>query len=329
MQIPRISTILFLSFLMVFIADAATAQADSVEGLRPDSDFAYCGEYIGNIWRAGSCQQVGVQVVVLGEGNFTGMLYYRGLPGNGWDGKERAVLHGTIQAGVLTLKSDAVTFAVRRGKMSAYSRQQLIGCLSKVRRVSTSMHACPPACATVLFDGSHTRYFRNGRISADGYLEVGTELIPTYRDFLLHLEFRTPYLPLSRSQNRGNSGIYINSRYEVQILDSFGLEGKFNECGGLYRFKPADQNMAFPPLTWQTYDIRFRAPKFDENNNKVENARITVAHNNVIVQDDVQLPNKTGAGQEEGTTRLPIKFQEHGSAVQYRNIWIVDFENRR
>ena len=310
-------------------SESFSNEATSIETARADSDFAFSGEYIGTILHHNCCQNVGIQVAALGDGKYTGMMYQNGLPGNGWNGKDRSVLNGNVNAGVATLKSDTVSFQLKGVNAKAYANDQLIGCLRKVTRTSTSMHACPPACATVLFDGTHTRNFKNGRISEDGYLEVGTELIPTYRDFLLHLEFRTPYMPAARSQNRGNSGVYINSRYEVQILDSFGLEGKFNECGALYRFKPADQNMAFPPLVWQTYDIRFRSPRFDENENKIANARITVAHNNVIVQNDVELPNKTGAGKKEGTTRLPIKLQDHGSSVHFRNIWIVDFENRR
>src|SRR5262249_34742326 len=80
--------------------------------------------------------------------------------------------------------------------------------------------------------------------------------------FRLHLEYRTPYMPTARDQARGNSGVYIQRRYEVQILDSFGLDGAFNEAGSLYRQTPPDLNMAFPPLTWQTYDIWFTPPQF-------------------------------------------------------------------
>jgi hypothetical protein len=97
----------------------------------------------------------------------------------------------------------------------------------------------------------------------------------------------------------------------------------FNSAASLYRTKPADMNMSFPPLTWQTYDIRFRPAKF-EAGQKVAAARVTVWHNGVKVQDDYEIPNKTGAGKPEGPDPLPILFQDHGNPVRFRNVWILD-----
>jgi hypothetical protein len=82
--------------------------------------------------------------------------------------------------------------------------------------------------------------------------------------------------------------------------------------------------MALPPLAWQTYDIRFQSPKFDACGNKIANARITVYHNNVPVHDDYEIVAKTGAGMPEGPELLPTKLQEHGSAVDFRNMWMID-----
>ncbi len=139
----------------------------------------------------------------------------------------------------------------------------------------------------------------------------------------MHIEFLVPYMPSARGQGRGNSGVYLQSRYEVQILDSFGLEGAFNECGALYRQRAPDLNMAFPPLSWQTYDITFHAPVFDVCGNKCRFGRLTVLHNGVAVQNDIRIQTKTGAGQPEGPSVLPIKLQNHGNPVQFRNIWLM------
>src|SRR5262249_24063730 len=128
----------------------------------------------------------------------------------------------------------------------------------------------------------------------------------------------------ARGQDRGNSGFYLQRRYEVQVLDSFGLESKNNDCAGLYKFKAPDMNMSFPPLRWQTYDITFNAPLFDACGQRVRKGRITVRQNGVVVHNDVELENKTGGGRQEGPNPLPILFQDHHNPVNYRNVWLVD-----
>jgi hypothetical protein len=143
-------------------------------------------------------------------------------------------------------------------------------------------------------------------------------------DFQMHLEFRTPYMPQARGQGRGNSGVYIQQRYEVQILDSFGLDGVDNECSGLYKQTAPAVNMCLPPLAWQTYDIWFTAARFSANGkSKVANARITVLHNGVPVHSNREVTNKTGGGKVEGPEDFPINLQDHGNPVTFRNIWLV------
>src|SRR5690606_34957219 len=136
--------------------------------------------------------------------------------------------------------------------------------------------------------------------------------------------FRLPYMPAARDQARGNSGVYIQSRYECQILDSFAQEPAFNGAGALYRYKAPALSMSLPPLTWQTYDIRFTAPRWDADGQKIRNGRITTWLNGVVVQDDVELEDKTGAGQPEEPVLLPTKLQNHSDPVRFRNIWAVD-----
>ena len=159
-------------------------------------------------------------------------------------------------------------------------------------------------------------------------LMEGADFKRTFDDFRLHVEFQLPYMPASRGQKRGNSGIYLQSRYEVQVLDSFGLDGVFNECGALYRYQPPRINMCLPPLQWQTYDITFRSPRFDRDENKIQNARLTLKHNGVVVHDHFNIERKTGAGKKESPDPYPIRLQNHSDPVRYRNIWIVDHSPR-
>ena len=144
-----------------------------------------------------------------------------------------------------------------------------------------------------------------------------------FEDHKIHLEFRTPFMPKARGQARGNSGVYVQGRYEVQVLDSYGLEGKDNECGGIYKIAAPQVNMCLPPGQWQTYDITFRAPRFDDDGKKVENARISVVHNGVTIHDNIELPNPTGGGRRKDIAAPgPLLLQDHGNRVQFRNIWI-------
>jgi hypothetical protein len=129
------------------------------------------------------------------------------------------------------------------------------------------------------------------------------------------------YMPTKRGQQRSNSGVYIDERYECQILDSFGLEGENNECGGFYQIAKPSVNMCFPPLTWQTYDIDFTPAKY-EGDKKVANARVTVKHNGVMIHDNIELKRETPGRKKEGSAPLGVYLQGHGNKVQYRNIWI-------
>ena len=195
--------------------------------------------------------------------------------------------------------------------------------MNKSTRSSPTLGLAPPPGATILFNGSDTSNLKGARVTEDGLLQEGAITAQPYQDFILHVEFRLPYMPEARGQGRANSGIYIQERYEVQILDSFGLDGLANECGGLYKTREPDLNMCLPPLTWQTYDIDFRAARFDENGQKIKNAQLTVVQNGVPVQNNVEIPNKTGAGRPEGPEARPIKFQDHSNPVRFRNIWVM------
>ena len=143
-----------------------------------------------------------------------------------------------------------------------------------------------------------------------------------FRDLTLHMEFRTPLMPTARGQGRGNSGVYLHG-HEVQVLDSYGLEGKANECGGIYKFSPPLVNMCAPPLQWQTYDIEFRAERHNDETKKVEPATMTVHHNGVLIQDKVKMPLR-GKGGPGYVRSGGILLQDHHNPVRYRNIWVVE-----
>jgi hypothetical protein len=131
-------------------------------------------------------------------------------------------------------------------------------------------------------------------------------------------------MPMSTGQARGNSGVYVQSRYEVQVLDSFGLEGKNNECGGIYSIAEPVVNMCLPPLSWQTYDFDFTAARYNVAGEKIKNARITVRHNGVVIHDDIELTHGTPGRHPEDPGPEALFMQDHGNPVVYRNIWIVE-----
>jgi hypothetical protein len=176
----------------------------------------------------------------------------------------------------------------------------------------------------VLFDGTTPEHLEGAKLTDDGVLLAGVLTKFPVGAFRLHAEFRTPYMPRARGQARGNSGVYIQQRYEVQILDSFGLEGIENECGALYRQQRPEVNLCLPPLAWQTYDIWFTPPVFAaDGQTKLADARITVLHNGYPIHWHRNITAKTGGGKQEGPQPLPIALQDHGNPVTFRNLWIV------
>ena len=287
-------------------------------------EYALQGEYTGN---AGDTS-VGAQAIALGNGSFQAVFLPGGLPGAGWDGKTRIRVPGKMVGEAVTFEGSTAgwTAHLTEGKLTGQSADGKRFSLSKVFRTSPTMGLKPPPGALVLFDGSNADAWVNGKVSADGLLEAGTRTKREFRDFTLHVEFRTPFKPTGRGQNRGNSGLYLQNRYEVQILDSFGLDGAFNECGAIYRQKAPDVNMCFPPLAWQTYDIDFQAARWDEAGNRTQPAVITVRHNGVLVHQNYQITGPTGgaAQRPEIGGKGPISFQNHGNPVMLRNVWIIE-----
>jgi hypothetical protein len=290
-------------------------------------DFAVQGEYVGELNADQEKITQGVQIIALGEGKFRAVAHHGGLPGAGWDKSEPMQVDGQTADGVTTFAVPDldVKGVLKDGVILVQvGGSETIGKLKKVERKSPTLGAKPPAGAVVLFDGKNADNFRGGRMTKDGLLMQGATSKQQFGSFSIHLEFQTPFMPLARGQGRGNSGFYAQGRYEVQILDSFGLEGKDNECGGIYGVAPPKVNMCFPPLSWQTYDVDYSAAEY-KNGQKVRDAAMTVRHNGVEIHKDVKLPHATTAAPVgEGPELGPIFLQDHGCPVRFRNIWVVE-----
>lgn len=196
----------------------------------------------------------------------------------------------------------------------------------------------PPEGAVVLFDGKDFSKWvkRDGKSEVKWTLRDGgiMEGVKGHGDiitkdtfggkFKLHLEFRVPYEPGAAGQGRGNSGVYVQGRYEVQVLDSYGLKSGKNDCGAIYGVAAPTVNACKAPTVWQSYDIEFTAPKV-ENGKKTEPARMTVTHNGIKIHDNVEVTSdNTTAGLGGDIAKPgPIMLQDHGHPVQFRNVWLL------
>ena len=190
----------------------------------------------------------------------------------------------------------------------------------------------PPSDAIVLFDGKDLSQWKGGENweIADGVATGRKNDITTKQSFgdcQLHVEFATPAEVKGSGQGRGNSGIYLMGRYEVQILDSYQNTTYFDgQCGALYKQQPPTVNACRKPGEWQTYDIIFEAPRFDDAGKVVKPAVVTVLHNGVLIQNHFELQGTTSYFKapeyEPHPPKQPIDIQFHGNPVRFRNIWI-------
>jgi hypothetical protein len=318
---PRftIFTLLCLSTLSLLAAEKEPTYITAAEAAK-DPDFAFQGEYSGEL----KGEKRGVQVIALGNGKFHAVGYEGGLPGDGFaKDNQKWEADGTLKDGVVTFVGEAGNGSLKDGLLTVSSKQdEKIGELKRITRESPTIGAKPPQGAIILFDGK-TNDFKPGKTDGD-LLVQGQNSQTKFQSVTLHVEFLLPFKPLARGQGRGNSGVYLQGRYECQVLDSFGLKGENNECGGIYTIAAPLVNMCYPPLQWQTYDIDYTAANY-ENGKKTRNATITVKHNGVLIHDNVEIPkNTTSAPVKEGAESGPLHLQDHGNPVRYRNIWIVE-----
>lgn len=190
----------------------------------------------------------------------------------------------------------------------------------------------PPADAVVLFDGTNLNAFENGDkwLVKDGYCQVqggGITSKQSFGDCQLHLEFATPAEVSGNGQGRGNSGLYLMGKYEVQILDSYDNKTYFDgQCGAIYKQQPPIVNACRGPGVWQTYDVIFRAPRFNADGTVAQPAAVTVLHNGILIQNHFEIMGNTffdrAPAYEAHADKLPIHIQDHGNPMRFRNIWI-------
>jgi hypothetical protein len=196
----------------------------------------------------------------------------------------------------------------------------------------------PPSDAIVLFDGSDLAQWMaedSGPakwVTRDDYVEVNPETgsmlsRQAFGSFQLHIEFRTPTPPTGDGQERGNSGVYVMSHYEIQVLDSYdNVTYADGQAGAVYGQTPPLVNPALPPGEWQVYDIVFHRPIFNSDGTVERDARVTVFYNGVLVQDNTDIwgwtVHEAEAEYRPHADKLPLLLQDHGNRVRYRNIWV-------
>jgi hypothetical protein len=321
---PRFATAfacLALLCTSALAADKPAVYIDPQKATAADPDFALQGEYAGPL----KDDRFGVQIIAVGNGKFHGVAYRGGLPGEGWDESDKIEGDGERAA------DGSVTMVGREGDKAVIRDDVLtilnadgvkIAELPKVTRQSPTLGAKPPEGAKVLYDGK-TNDFKPGKTEGD-LLVQGQTSQTKFQSVTLHVEFLLPFMPAARGQGRGNSGVYLQGRYEVQVLDSFGLTGENNECGAIYTIAKPRVNMCYPPLQWQTYDIDYTAATY-ENGKKTRDATITVRHNGVLIHENVAIPHATTAAPvKEGPEPGPLYLQDHGNPVRFRNVWLVE-----
>ncbi len=228
-------------FLIVLIASPiANAQGKKgpafTEPPKNDLNYALMGEFVGPITVGeNEYEPIALQLRPIGGDNFEAVSYSGGLPGQKKHQPKTIKMIGRRNGDFLVLSGGPWAIFVEKDHCLIVDRTgKRLGQLERVQRTSPTMGARPPKDAIVIFDGSNIEQFTKAQMTENGLLMQGADFKPMFQDFNMHLEFLVPYMPQAQGQQRGNSGVYLQSRYECQILDSFALDRLINGLGALY-----------------------------------------------------------------------------------------------
>lgn len=314
---------------------AATAFAASRTEIELQGNFE--GESVAP---SGDATPVTAQIVALGKGKHVAKIHVEGATGE-VAGKPKGKLEdglieyeGTIDLGPDLGGTYAIEATVENRVFSGTATSSdgtYRFSMDRVEKGSPTLGQAAPEGAIVLLDGSNMNAWvvqPYWRLIGGGAMGMRGHSITSKEEFgsaKYHIEFKTPLMPEASpgSQGRGNSGVYVMGRYEIQVLDSFSDEPMDNRCGGIYKKAVPVVNASLPPEEWQTYDITFHAPEYDASGNKTKDAVVTVVHNGTTIHDNVVLPDVTPGGVSgEEAAKGVLMLQDHGDDVNFRNIWV-------
>ena len=253
------------------------------------------------LWGEYTSDGRGVQVATRPDDLYEVVIFNGGLPGDGWDRSEPT-----------------------RIEADADEARDLVEGSERVVRHSPTEGLKPPAGATVLYGGPEdVKNFVDAKAVEDGLLFAGARTKDAFGDFTLHVEFYIPYQPDRIGNFPGNSGVYLQDRYEIQILDDFAEKMRPNLCGAIYRQHEPRLNACYPADQWQTFDIEFRSARYDAAGKRTEKARITVRQNGQLIHENAEAEGVTGGHVlEETPADGPLYFQYHSDPVLFRNVWV-------
>ncbi len=322
--------------------------------------FAPMGDYVGRFsgpqktYYTDTFPLLAAQVFNI-EGNRYGVRFVPQLNARGEVYNE---IDGQLRGDTLAFSGNGWEGEASNGVLSGKAKfegQDLTFQLRKTEAKPANLGLKPPAGAIVLFDGSSLDAWQHmdGRPNTwrivDGAMEIvsgswnngqngrkglGGDLRTkqNFKDVRLHIEFRYPVEPGKNGQGRGNSGVFLQGdQYEVQVLNSYGLDGDWRECGALYKHSAPFVHAALPPLQWQAYDIEYYAARYDASGKLKTLPAISVVHNDQMIHqmEEITHPTAHHIDGRKGTPPKeagPIRLQDHSNAIQFRNIWAIDLE---